>query len=187
MTARAGADVDERIREATMAVLRDHGYSALSMEGVATDAGVAKTTVYRRFRNRADLATAALAVHAGAVPGPDPEVSTREAVLDFLTSFATKFELVGLDVLGSMLAERDPELLDLHRQRVVIPRAAMAADLLRRGQERGEVCADADPELVLEMLVGSFFSRHIIGREMEPGEWAEQVVATVWRGLEPHQ
>lgn len=184
MTERAGADVDERIREATMAVLRDHGYSALSMEGIAADAGVAKTTVYRRYRNRADLATAALAVHAGAVPGPDPEVSTREAVLDFLISFATKFELVGLDVLGSMLAERDPELLELHRERVVKPRSAMAAELLRRGQERGELRADADPRLAMEMLVGSFFARHIAGREMMPADWAEQALDTLWRGLE---
>ncbi|MGI8749384.1 MAG: TetR/AcrR family transcriptional regulator [Thermoleophilaceae bacterium] len=185
MTARTTAEMDERIRGATMAVLRDHGYSALSMEGIAADAGVAKTTLYRRYRNRADLATAALAGHAGDVPEPAPEVSTREAVLELLVSFATRFELVGLDVLGSILSEPDPELLELHRQRVVLPRSAMAADLLRRGQERGEVRGDVEPLLAMEMLVGSFFARHIAGREMTPADWAERAVDTLWRGLEP--
>ena len=184
MTTPATDEVDERIRTATMTVLRGHGYAALSMEGVAADAGVAKTTLYRRYRNRADLATAAMAAHAGRVPEPDPGESTRAAVLEFLVSFATRFEMVGLDVLGSMLSEPDPELLELHRARVVEPRSAMATELLRRGQERGELRADADPRLAMEMLVGSFFARHIAGREMAPADWAEQAVDTLWRGLE---
>lgn len=178
------ADVDERILAATVAVLRSQGYCALSMEGVAGDANVAKTTLYRRYRNRADLATAALATHAGPVPAPGPETDTRTAVLEFLKTFATRFEAMGLDVLGSLLSERDPELLELHRARVIEPRTLAAVELLVRGQERGEIRSDINPRLALEMMVGSFFSRHIAGREMEPEEWAEQVVATVWRGLE---
>ncbi|MGI8845939.1 MAG: TetR/AcrR family transcriptional regulator [Thermoleophilaceae bacterium] len=177
--------VDERIRHAAVSVLRERGYAALSMEGVAADAGVAKTTVYRRYRNKADLATAALANHAGPVPEPADDVDARTAVLEFLTAFATRFEAMGLDVLGSMLAEHDPELLELHRERVVEPRSRAAVALLERGQERGEVRADLDARLALEMMVGSFFSRHIAGREMAPAKWAEAVVETLWRGLEP--
>jgi AcrR family transcriptional regulator len=176
-------DVDERIRSAALAVLRDDGYAALSMEGVAADAGVAKTTIYRRFRNRADLATSALAAHAPDPPRAEETTDTREALRDFLLAFATRFEAMGLDVLGSMLAEPDPELLELHRARVVEPRAGMAAELLRRGQERGELRADVDPRLAVEMLVGSFFARHIAGREMTPQAWADQAVATLWEGL----
>jgi AcrR family transcriptional regulator len=177
------ADVDQRIQAATLTVLRDHGYAALSMEGVAADAGVAKTTVYRRFRNRADLATCALAARAPTPPDPDDAADTREALLAFLTAFAGRFEAMGLDVLGSMLAEPDPELLALHRARVVEPRSEMAAELLRRGQERGEIRADVDPRLAVELLVGSFFARHIAGREMAPEIWAEQALATLWEGV----
>jgi AcrR family transcriptional regulator len=177
------AGVDERIQSATLAVLREHGYAALSMEGVAADAGVAKTTIYRRFRNKADLATAALAAHAPAPPTPDDATDTRAAIREFLEAFADRFEAMGLDVLGSMLAEPDPELLELHRSRVVAPRAGMAAELLRRGQERGEVRADVDPRLAVEMLVGSFFARHIAGREMSPRAWADEALATLWDGL----
>jgi Tetracyclin repressor-like, C-terminal domain len=90
---------------------------------------------------------------------------------------------VGLDVLGSILAEHDEELLELHRRRVVWPRIEQAVALIEEGQVAGEIRSDADPRLVLEMMVGSFFSRHIAGRELAGDEWARQVVATLWEGL----
>lgn len=185
MSPTAAENVDERIRLAAVSVLRERGYAALSMEGVASDAGVAKTTLYRRFRNKADLATAALAGFAPTVPEPAPDLDTRTAMVAFLTNFATRFEAMGLDVLGSLLAESDPELLELHRARVIQPRSQAAVALLERGQQRGEIRADVHARLALEMMIGSFFSRHIAGREMPPEEWAEAVVALLWRGLEP--
>ncbi len=181
------ASVADRIHDATLEVLREQGLASLSVEGVAARSGVAKTTIYRRYRNSADLATAALAATAprGAQRGPSQD--TRAALVDFLVAFGSRFEQVGMDVLGSMLAERDAELLQLHRERMVHPRVQQAVALLREGQERGELRADPelDLELVMEMLVGSFFSRHIVGRELSVEEWAERAVATLWRGLEP--
>lgn len=188
MSAEAAAptdDIDERIRAATLATLRDRGYAALSMEGVAADVGVAKTTVYRRYRNRADLATAALAGTAPTVSANPSEGSARDRLETFLHDFARRFEEVGLDVLGSMLVEHDEDLLELHRRRVVWPRVEQAVALVEEGQAEGEIRSDADPYLVLEMLVGSFFSRHIAGRELAADEWARQVVATLWEGLVP--
>lgn len=175
--------VDDRIVAATLAILRDRGYAELSMEGVAADAGVAKTTLYRRFRNRADLATAALAATAPTPADHPAGEPARETLESFLRDFARRFEELGLDVLGSLLVEHDEELLELHRQRVVWPRAEQAAALIEEGQRRGEIRSDADPRLVLEMMVGSFFSRHIAGRELAGDEWAHQVVATLWEGL----
>src|SRR4051812_40420778 len=48
-------DVDDRIREATLAVLLESGYAAVTMEAVARRAGVAHTTVYRRWPSKAHL------------------------------------------------------------------------------------------------------------------------------------
>jgi AcrR family transcriptional regulator len=183
--AKPAADVDDRIVAATLDVLRDRGYAGLSMEGVAAEAGVAKTTVYRRYRNRADLATAAMAATAP-TPADRPAGEPARARLEsFLRDFAHRFEELGLDVLGSILAEHDEDLLELHRQRVVWPRIEQAVALVQEGQARGEIRTDADPRLVLEMMVGSFFSRHVAGRELSGDEWARQVVATLWKGLEP--
>ena len=184
-TAAPADTVDATIRAATLATLRQRGYAALSMEGVAADTGLAKTTLYRRYRNRADLATAALAGMAPIASVKSSDDSVRQTLEMFLRDFARRFEDVGLDVLGSMLVESDEELLELHRQRVVRPRVEQATALVREGQARGEVRLDAEPELVLEMMVGSFFALHIAGRKLSAPEWARQVMATLWDGLAP--
>lgn len=46
--------------------------------------------------------------------------------------------------------------------------------------------ADVDPLLVIEMLVGSFFARHVAGREMPVEAWADAALDLVWRGMAPH-
>ena len=64
-----GRPRDERvtraITEAALRQLLDEGYARLSMESVASEAGVARATVYRRFKDKADLVTAAIAGYAG--------------------------------------------------------------------------------------------------------------------------
>ena len=69
-----GRPRDERvtraITEAALRQLLDEGYSRLSMESVASEAGVARATVYRRFKDKADLVTAAIAGYAGSGVGP---------------------------------------------------------------------------------------------------------------------
>jgi AcrR family transcriptional regulator len=48
-------EVDERVREATLAILTTDGYAAVTMEAVARRAAVAHTTVYRRWPSKAHL------------------------------------------------------------------------------------------------------------------------------------
>jgi AcrR family transcriptional regulator len=178
--------VDDRILAAALGLLEEQGVARLTVEATAERAGVAKTTIYRRYRNAADLASAAIA-------GADTDVDAaaahpddlHAALLAFLTAFAAKLERVGLDVLGAMLAEPDGELLALHRERVVLPHREQLAAIIAAAQERGQVRRDVDPLLVIELLVGSFFARHVAGREMDADAWAAAAVDLVWRGLQP--
>ena len=52
---RRGAALDGHLREVTTAMLREVGYRALTIEAVAARAGVAKTSVYRRWPTKAAL------------------------------------------------------------------------------------------------------------------------------------
>jgi AcrR family transcriptional regulator len=175
------AAADERILEVALEHLRERGYRDLSMEQVACDAGVAKTTVYRRYRNKADLASAALAlVSSAAFSDPLPD-GTREALVEHLHRFERGIATVGLGALGSLLDERDSEALELHRERTIRRGQARSRAVLQRAQERGEIRADADLEIAIEMLFGSYFARRLAGREA-PG-WAEAAVDALLRGL----
>jgi AcrR family transcriptional regulator len=134
------AEVDERILNSALDHLRAHGYRDLSIEQVAADAGVSKATVYRRYRDRADLASAALAVVSAAKLGPDLPDGTREALVE---------------LLGRLVLER--------------------------GQERGEIRADADLDAALLMLFGALFARRLSGDRS--AHWRERVVDELLRGL----
>jgi AcrR family transcriptional regulator len=174
----------EAILATTLRLLKEVGYRHLSVEAVAGEAGVAKTTIYRRYRNKADLATAALAtmtpVEQLARPSDDP----KRDLVAFLEEFETTLGEVGVDVIGSLLGEPgDSEFLDLHRQRIIRPRQDRSRQLLRRAQELEMIRPDADLDLVMEMLIGSFFARYLAGRKVPPS-WAETAVATLWKGLE---
>ena len=54
-------EVDRAILSATLRLLGEQGYAGMSVDAVAAAAGVGKTTIYRRFATKADLATAAVA------------------------------------------------------------------------------------------------------------------------------
>jgi AcrR family transcriptional regulator len=175
------AAADERILAVALEHLRDRGYRELSIEQVACAAGVAKATVYRRYRNKADLASAAIAVVSAArfaEPLPD---DTRAALVAHLRNFESGIATVGMGALGSLLDERDPEALELHRERTIRRGHARSRAILERAQERGEIRADADLAIAMEMLFGSYFARRLNGREAP--DWAEAAVDTLLRGL----
>jgi len=64
-----GRPRDERatqaITEAALRQLAELGYARLSIESIASEVGVARATVYRRFKDKADLVTAARSLGAG--------------------------------------------------------------------------------------------------------------------------
>src|SRR3954470_13356031 len=68
---------DERISQATLRLLQEGGPQAVTVEGVASLSGVAKTTIYRRFANRREMLQSAL-VGLTDAPEPAPDVPTRE-------------------------------------------------------------------------------------------------------------
>jgi AcrR family transcriptional regulator len=175
------ADADDRILKVALRHLRDHGYPELSMEHVALDAGVGKATLYRRYRNKADLASAALATVSATKLGRDIPDATREALIAHLRGFEDGIATVGLGALGSLLDERDPEALALHRERTIRRGQERGHWILHRAQARGEIRPDADLDMALEMLIGSLFARRLAGRDA-PG-WAESAVDTLLRGL----
>ncbi len=178
-----GRPRDERataaIAAAALRQLDELGYSRMSMESVAAEAGVGRATVYRRFHDKADLVTAAIASR------PEPAVGdggTLEALVAFLDRFDARLAEHCLEVIGCLLAAREePQAMALHRDRVVQPRMQVVRALLERARDDGLLRDDADLDLVLQMLAGAVFARRIAGLPYEPS-WARRAVAEACRG-----
>jgi AcrR family transcriptional regulator len=182
-----GRPRDERatsaITDAAIRQLNELGYANVSMESVAAEAGVARATVYRRYRGKADLITAAIAAtsatHLVALPSED----VRSDLIAYLTAFDDRFAESCLEVVGALIgARQEPGDLALHRQRVVEPNMKYARSLLLRAVELGQLGPDADLDLALQMLMGAVFARRMSGAPSTP-KWAERAVDTVLAGM----
>jgi len=178
-------DVDRRILAATFRQLVDVGYGALSIEAVAAEAGVAKTTIYRRHPSKADLVVAALNVEVPFTP-PSADLGAREMLERFVHLAITMLIDSGaIRVLGSLLLEetREPGLLDAFRARLIGPRRQLVEGLLRVGIERGEIRPDIDPLIVTEMIAGAIFGHHAILGLVGTDEWVDSLVDHVWEAI----
>jgi len=184
-----GRPRDERassaITRAALRQLHELGYGKVSMESVACEAGVARATVYRRYRDKADLITAAIAGNSTSHRVDRASDVPRGDLVSYLEEFDQRFAEGCLEVVGTLIGMRqDPWALDLHRQRVVGPRMGYVRSLLVRAQALGQLREDADLDLALQMLVGSVFARRVAGETTVSG-WAERAVDAIWTGMGP--
>ena len=176
--------VDRAILKAALRQLAEDGYSRMSMDAVASEAGVTKPTVYRRWSSKADLATAALAELQGdeALPSTGSAPADLRAILRSLQR--TLFQPDGLAIIGAVMVEErhTPELITLFRERVVRPRRAMLWKALAAAEARGDLRPEADLDAAVTMLIGSFYAHYLTGDKM-PRTWARRIVDTVWKGI----
>lgn len=181
-----GRPRDERatraIAAAALRQLSATGYARMSMDSVAEEAGVARATLYRRYRDKADLVTSAIADAAASTAGLPGPRDAIEAVVAFLEEFDARIAEHCLEVVGCLLAQREePCAMAEHRSRVIGPRIAAAQALLERARDAGALRQDADPRIILEMLLGAVFARRLAGVPAEPG-WARRAVETLLAG-----
>jgi AcrR family transcriptional regulator len=180
------ASADRQILQAAFRLLVAHGYGGMSIEGVAAAAGVAKTTVYRRYPAKRDLVVAALAFGAPFEPVLTPDLPTRDALRVFVR--AARAGLVdsgAFRAMGSLLVEqeREPELLATFRDRVLFPRLGRLRDLLERGIARAEVRPDVDPLMVVEMAGGAMFGHHAVLGLHGDDTWADRLADHLWAAV----
>ena len=180
--------VDAAIVDATLQLLAEGGYSALTMEAVATLAGVGKATLYRRYTGKEQLVVDALATMsepAEVVQG----ASVRDELVARLEAVRRKSDssLAGkiFPRLVSASAE-SPELMRNYRRQVLLPRRLAFAAALRRGVEEGLVRPDVDVDHAIDLLIGPMVYRNLIRNDPPPGpELAARVVDDVLVALAP--
>ncbi len=156
---------DEAIISATLHVLASSGFSGLSMEAVATRAGVGKATVYRRWATKEALVADALATLADTFEPVDTG-SLRDDLVAWIDAVRRhNIQTLSGRIMPRLLAEKDahPDLFDTYRERVIAPSRERVAVVLRRGVASGELAQDVDIDMVTDMLVGPVTYRQYVG------------------------
>lgn len=171
---------DEAIIDAAIEVLLRDGYDRLSMEGVATAAGVGKATVYRRWGNKAELVIDAMATLKPAIDTIDTGSLDGDIELMIAVSCSPHSERL-MQVMASICSAlpREPELLEAFRTRFTEPRIARISGILERARDRGELGPDIDIAMAASLMPSLMLQRVLMTGQPAGRVYAEQIVGGV--------
>jgi AcrR family transcriptional regulator len=173
-------EIDDAIVRAAAEVFLEHGIQRMTVPGVAAVAGVAKTTVYRRYATPAQLALAAIDRLNATAAAPD----TGSAKTDLLALLEAVRQRIDPTVTATILVEAQthPEVLDAAREKMITPAVERFRTVLRRGVERHELKPDLDVERAADAFLGSYFT-YWYERGRPGPQWPQTVVDALYPGL----
>lgn len=171
-------DRDRAILDAALALLVDDGFAGMSIEGIAARAGVGKTTVYRRWKNKAEVVVEALRAHVcDEMPLPDTGDVRRDLAAMYR---AMQQSLHGSDgtIMAAFTAEkfRHPELRDEFDRTFVAERRAHMRRLVQRGIATGELAPTTDVDLVAELGPALLWHRFTMKHDRIDRDLPERII-----------
>ncbi len=165
-----GRPRSERARQAILRSTREflennqHGFGDLSIEYIASSAGVGKATVYRWWPTKAALVADAFAASVTErLYFPDTgsvQLDMTQQMRRLVQVFRSRRGHVALAILGA--GQSDRTLLAAFRDRFMMPRRHEAKITLQRGIERGELPPHVDMDHLLDALYGPIYMRFLI-------------------------
>ncbi len=170
--------MDQRLREAVLRLLREGGPGAVTMDRVTAASGVAKTTIYRRHANRAELLTEVLSGAIGAPDVPD-DGSVRDKIRAALEQAWHQMGVVlGPGGLAAIVGNSDPEFTDLFRA-ALRPYVDALVGRIREDVDAGLLRPDLDAEGVVSLMVGAYLGELVLRGEVAP-DWLDRTLELLW-------
>jgi AcrR family transcriptional regulator len=153
------------ILEATWKLLKTTTLRDLSIEAIARESYVGKTTIYRWWPNKVAVAIDALLENVLPVTSFLNHLSATEAITEQMTALVKAFEGEYGRIVAQIIAEGQacPEVLASYRDRFLYQRRAEAKLIIERGIESGELDPNVDPELAMDILYGAIYFRLLVG------------------------
>ncbi len=180
-----GADV--AILEAARGLLGEFGYDRLTIEGVAERAGVAKTTIYRRFPSKVELVTAA--IDELRPPGLFPDTGSLASDLDAFLAAAEQGlrDPLAMRIIAALFGSigQDDGLFDTYWRGYVEPRRASFRELFTRAQARGELRDDLDLEQFIDLVGGVVMYQAVRPSDRPVASRVRDGLEFVWAGVTP--
>jgi len=173
-----GGSIDDRILRTALDILKERGPLAVNIESVSAEAGIAKTTIYRRYDDRDALLKAA--INSAKIEVDIPSDLSTYDTFRWLLHEASELadNVVGRGTAAAMLIIEDPESIALLREMIKV-RASRLSALVRSRVDAGDLRSDLDLGLVATILLGAVLGQIIRGGPVDD-EWADAVLALLW-------
>jgi AcrR family transcriptional regulator len=181
------SEADRAILEAALSEYAAGGLDGLTVDNVATRAGVSKATVYRRYPCKGDLVIAAAQQCA---EDRLARTDTGDITRDLRAALGELRAMMVDPVVGAALrmligdAPRDENLHCMHRD-FAATRRAETIRLLQAAVDRGQLRADIDLHIAADVLVGPLFMRFLVTSEPIDDTYLDTLVADFLRAYGP--
>ncbi len=152
-------EVHGKVLDAAAELLPELGYLELTIEKVAARAGVTRKTVYHRWANKAALVGDLLIAHAVVDHVPDLGDTRSELAILFRQILRDVRDDRGTLMSALWATIGEPAVLDRFRSEVLGPRRQFARAAVQRGVARGDLPADIDVDLLIDMWSGAVLFR----------------------------
>ena len=184
---RPRAGMNDTVFAATLGTIQRVGYAAATVERIAATAGVAKTTIYRRWPTKADLVVAAISHRKAAMGLQLPDTGTlRGDLIEMLVRGAQYMsETQGKSIFRMMMCEKQNPELQQVSERMKREGEQSPRQLLQRAIARGELPPEVDMELMMHTLFGPLIHRVFMHNDVFTRDEAERLVDIVLYGVVP--
>jgi len=180
----------ERVLSAASEILRREGYWRLTMERVASESGVAKTTLYCHWPTKAALCMELYLDVAGRElhdPDRGDVASDLKHIANTVVHLQTR-TVAGQALIGLITeAQVNPETRKAFLAEFAERRREVTRLVLRRAIERGELRADTDIDLVIDALGGAVTFRLLQGHAPLKRKSTDALVNLVLSGCKAYE
>lgn len=179
------ARAHEAVLSAASELLAGGGLPAATVDAISARSGVSKATIYKHWPSRTAVAAEAFGVEmATAIPLPDTG-SARGDLTEQVRRVSEFYASPAGTVFAQLLAAcvTDPEAARFFREFFLAGRRQAIATLWRRALERGEVDAEIDVEVAIDVLFGPLIFRLLSGHAPLNQAEAEAIAAAALHGL----
>ena len=177
------------VMDAARAQFEEQGYAAATIEAVAARSGVAKTTIYRWWPNRAALLVEVLVEMASVVvpmpQGGDPMRAMSAELRRVVGAINGPLGRLLTSLLGD--AQQDPQVRTALFEGLFRPRTQASSRNISRAQAAGALRPDVPPHVATDLLFGPLFYRMFVQHQPVTDTFVKQVLQYVLEGLQPRR
>ena len=158
------AESQQAILTAAWQLLKTCSLRKLSIEAIAREANVGKTTIYRWWPSKTAVVVDSFLTQVEAsLPFPNTETAAESLMLQMQQVARVLSGDVGR-IVAQIVAEGqcDSEALESFRDRFLNPRRTAARQVILQGNESGEFAPDLDADLAMDILYGPIYYRLLV-------------------------
>ncbi|CAH1055364.1 TetR/AcrR family transcriptional regulator [Paenibacillus pseudetheri] len=179
------SEAEASILAASYDLLLETGFGAVTVEKIAERAKVSKATIYKWWPNKAAvIMDGYLSAASARLPVPDTG-SVMDDIMIHATNLASFLRSREGKVITELIGEGqfDAGLAEAYRTRFFAPRRQEARQLLERGVTRGQLKADLDIGITIDLLYGPIFYRLLITGDELNKAFVKYLITSAFEGI----